>query len=421
MAASAGTSVTTVSDTTSQVRSGRRLDSVDLLRGLVMVIMALDHTREFFSYVRSAPEILPRTNLAYFFARWITHFCAPTFFFLAGTGAFLFAARGRRTGVVASFLAKRGRWLVLLEFTVVDFGFSFVPGFAIAGVFYSIGLCMVILAAVIWLPEKWIAAIGLGIIFLHNLTDHIRPDSLGVFKIPWELLHVPGAIPIRPPNIFFLNLYVILPWFGVMAAGYAFGALLLKGPEQRRKWIFGIGAAATVLFVVLRFTTAYGQPPLQGALIPFAAGPYVPQATVAKSIIAFFNVNKYPPSLQFVLMTLGPALMMLAWFDRVDLTADRNWLWRRVVVYGRVPMFYYICHIWLIHILAILVAVVHGQSYGWLLHGAAFSGPGPNDIYGYGLTFVYLMWAIVVVLLYPVCAWFAEYKRMHKQWWLRYL
>jgi uncharacterized membrane protein len=206
-----------------------------------------------------------------------------------------------------------------------------------------------------------------------------------------------------------------------MAAGYAFGALLLRKPEQRRRLIFAIGAAATVLFFVLRFTTAYGQPPVDGALIPFAAGPYVPQPTLANSIIAFFNVNKYPPSLQFVLMTLGPALMALAWFDRMDLSAPRNWLWRRIVVYGRVPMFYYILHIWLIHTLAIAVAVIHGQSYGWLLRGAAFSGPAPTDIYGYGLPFVYLMWAVVVILLYPVCAWFAEYKRTHKQWWLHYL
>jgi uncharacterized membrane protein len=421
MSASTGTTIATLSDSQSQLKSGRRLDSVDLLRGLVMVIMALDHTREFFSYVRSAPEVLPRTNLAYFFARWITHFCAPTFFFLAGTGAFLYAARGRKNSEVASFLVKRGLWLVLLEFTLVDFGFSFVPGFVIAGVFYAIGLCLILLAAVIWLPEEWIAALGLGIIFLHNLTDRIRPDSLGAFKIPWELLHVPGAIIIKPPSLFFLNLYVILPWFGVMAAGYAFGALLLKNPEQRRRLIFAIGTTATALFFVLRFTTAYGQPPVEGALIPFAAGPYVPQPTLAKSIIAFFNVNKYPPSLQFVLMTLGPALMMLAWFDCIDLSAGRNWLWRRVVVYGRVPMFYYILHIWLIHSLAILVAVANRQSYGWLFHGAGFAGPNPGDVYGYGLPFVYLMWAIVVILLYPVCAWFADYKRTHKQWWLRYL
>ena len=421
MAALTSTTIATLSDSQSQLRSGRRLDSVDLLRGLVMVIMALDHTREFFSYVRTAPEILPRTDLAYFFTRWITHFCAPTFFFVAGTGAFLYAARGRKTSDVASFLVKRGFWLVLLEFTLVDFGFSFVPGFVIAGVFYAIGFCLVLLAAVIWLPEKWIATIGLGIIFLHNLTDRIRPDSLGAFRIPWELLHVSGAIVIKPPNLFYLNLYVILPWFGVMAAGYAFGALLLKNPEQRRRLILAIGASATVLFFVLRFTTSYGQPPVDGALIPFAAGPYVPQPTLAKSIIAFFNVNKYPPSLQFILMTLGPALMMLAWFDRIDISAGRNWLWRKVVVYGRVPMFYYILHIWLIHSLAILLAVIHGQSYGWLFRGAGFSGPSPNDVYGYSLPFVYLMWAIVVILLYPVCAWFADYKRTHKQWWLRYL
>lgn len=421
MTASTGKTIAIVSDSESQIKSGRRLDSVDLLRGLVMVIMALDHTREFFSYVRTPPEFLPLTNLSYFFARWITHFCAPTFFLLAGTGAYLYAARGRKTGEVASFLVKRGLWLVLLEFTLVDFGFSFKPGLVFAGVFYAIGLCLVLLAAVVWLPEKWIAAIGLGIIFLHNLTDRIRPESLGAFKVPWQLLHVPGVIPIRTPDIFFPNLYVILPWFGVMAAGYALGALLMKKPEQRRRIIFAIGATATVLFFVLRFTNAYGQPPVEGALIPFAAGPYVHQATVAKSIIAFFNVSKYPPSLQFVLMTLGPALMLLAWFDGMDLSAGRNWLWRKVVVYGRVPMFYYILHLWLIHCMAILVAVAHGQSYGWLFHGAGLTGPGPNDVYGYGLPFVYLMWAIVVILLYPVCAWFAEYKLTHKQWWLRYL
>lgn len=408
-------------DSAVQAKSGQRLDSVDLLRGLVMVIMALDHTREFFTYVRNAPEVLPRTNLAYFFARWITHFCAPTFFFLAGTGAFLYAARGRKTREVATFLVKRGLWLVLLEFTLVDFGFSFVPGFVIAGVFYSIGLCFVGLAAVIWLPERWVAAIGIGIIFLHNLTDRIRPDSLGWFRIPWELLHQPGAIVIKPPSLFFLNLYVLLPWFGVMASGYAFGALLLKQPEQRRRLVLGIGVAATALFLLLRFTTAYGQPPTEGSLIPFTAGPYVAQPTLEKSIIAFFNVNKYPPSLQFILMTLGPAIMMLSWFDRLDLSAPRNWLWRKIVVYGRVPMFYYILHIWLIHTLAILIAVAHGQAYAWLFHGAGFRGPTPNDNYGYGLPFVYLMTTVVVILLYPVCVWFAEYKRTHKQWWLRYL
>ena len=386
-----------------------------------MVIMALDHTREFFSYVRNTPEVLPRTDLAYFFARWITHFCAPVFFFLAGTGAFLFAARGRRTSEVAGFLIKRGLWLVLLEFTMVDFGFSFVPGFVIAGVFYAIGLSFLLLAAVIWLPEKWIAVIGLGIIVLHHFLDRVRPESLGALKIPFELLFRPGAIPIKPPDVFFINIYVIVPWFGLMAAGYAFGKLLLKDPRQRRRVMFVIGAVATALFFVLRFTTPFGQPPVEGALIPFAAGPYVSQPTVAKSTIAFFNVNKYPPSLDFTLMTLGPALMLLAWFDRMDLNAGRNWLWRRIVVYGRVPMFYYILHIWLIHCLAIVVAVIHRQSYAWLFHGGGLSGPGPNDVYGYGLPFVYLMWAMVVILLYPVCAWFAEYKRAHKQWWLRYL
>ena len=386
-----------------------------------MVIMALDHTREFFSYVRTPPELLAQTNLAYFFARWITHFCAPVFFFLAGTGVFLSAARGKSTGEVASFLVKRGAWLVLLEFTLVDFGFSFAPGMIIGGVFYSIGVCMIILAVLIWLPVRWVAAIGVATIMLHNLLDGIRPESFGRFKYLWMLLHQPGVIPIHPPQYVFQNIYVIIPWFGVMAAGYALGALLLQPRDVRRRWLFGIGAVATILFFVLRFAGWYGNPPAAATLIPFAAGPYVPQPTLQKSIIAFFNVSKYPPSLQFLLMTLGPSLMLMAWFERLDLAAGRNWLWRKIVVYGRVPMFYYILHIWLIHLLAIIVATIHGEDQRWLWHGAAFVGPGRDAHYGYGLVFVYCMSALVVILLYPVCAWFANYKKTHRQWWLRYL
>ena len=398
-----------------------RLDSVDLLRGLVMVIMALDHTREFFSYVRTTPENLAVTNFAYFFTRWITHFCAPTFFFLAGTGAFLSASKGKKIGEVASFLAKRGAWLILLEFTLVDFGFSFVPGMIFAGVFYSIGACMIILSVLVRLPVKWIAVIGLTGIFLHNLLDRVRPDAFGSWHYLWRLLHQPGFIMIRPPDVFFVNLYVIIPWFAVMATGYAFGALLLKPLAERKRLVFGIGTAATLLFVILRFVGGYGNPPAEAALIPFTAGSYAPQATFTQSLMHFLNVCKYPPSLQFLLMTLGPALMFMAYFDGADLNAGRNWLWRKIVVFGRVPMFYYLLHVWLIHILAIVVATISGQSQRWLWHGGMFVGPGPNDRYGYGLAFVYLMWAVVVLTLYPLCAWFAKYKQTHQQWWLRYL
>ena len=401
--------------------AGQRLESVDLLRGLVMVIMALDHTREFFTYVRTTPENLAQSTLPLFFARWITHFCAPTFFFLAGTGVFLSASRGKSTSQIAGFLVKRGAWLIILEFAVVDLGFSFVPGQIFAGVLWALGACMIILAALVWLPPKWVGILGVAIIFLHHLSDRIRPESFGALNYLWRLIHQPGVIMIRPPDIFFINLYVWVPWCGVMAAGYGFGKLLLLAPDKRRQWAFRIGLAATVLFLILRFTHSYGQPPAEATLIPFSAGPYVPQPTLAKSIMAFLNVCKYPPSLQFLLMTLGPALMVLSWFDRLDLAAGKNWLWKKVLVYGQVPMFYYILHIWLIHVLAILVAMVHGQSYEWLLHGGIFRGAGPTDVYGYGLPFIYLMWFVVVVTLYPACAWYARYKRSHKQWWLRYL
>ena len=398
-----------------------RLDSVDLVRGLVMVIMALDHTREFFTYSRTLPEDLATANLAYFLTRWITHFCAPTFFFLAGTGAFLSASRGKKIGEVASFLAKRGAWLILLEFTLVDIGFSFVPGMIFAGVIYSIGICMIVLALLVRLPTKWIAVIGVSGIVLHHLLDGVKPETFGKLGFVWELLHRPGFIMIKPPNVFFVNLYVIIPWCFVMAAGYAFGQLLLRERAERRRWVFSLGALATALFLLLRFTNWYGNPPADAVMIPFTAGPYIPQPTFSQSLMHFLNVCKYPPSLQFLLMTLGPALMLMAWFDGIDLNARRNWLWQKIVIYGRVPMFYYILHIWLIHCLAIVVATFTGQSQRWLWHGGMFAGPGPNDRYGYGLPMVYLMWIVVVVLLYPVCAWFARYKQTHKQWWLRYL
>jgi uncharacterized membrane protein len=411
----------TLSRFESQQLPKTRLDSVDLLRGLVMVIMALDHTREFFTYVRTTPENLATANLAYFLTRWITHFCAPVFFFLAGTGAFLAASKGKKIGDVAAFLAKRGIWLVLLEFTLVDFGFSFAPGMIIAGVFYSIGICMIILALLVRLPIRWIAVIGVGTAVFHHLLDRVQPESFGRFATVWMLLHKPGFIAIKMPKYFFINVYVIIPWFAVMAAGYAFGKLLLKPQHERRQWLFGIGAAMTALFVLLRLTNWYGNPPADAALIPFSAGPYVPQPTFVGSLMHFLNVCKYPPSFQFLLMTLGPALMLMAWFDRMDLDAARNWLWRKVVIYGRVPLFYYILHIWIIHMLAIVIATLNGQSQKWLWNGAGFVGPGRTDHYGYGLAFVYLMWGVVVVLLYPLCVWYGRYKQTHRQWWLRYV
>ena len=399
--------------------SASRVESVDLLRGLVMVVMALDHSREFFTYIRTPPEFLAQTSLLLFFTRWITHFCAPAFFFLAGTGAFLSASRGKKTIEIASSLAKRGAWLILLEVTIIDFGWTFVPGMVFAGVVYALGACMIILALLVWLPARWVGIVGLAIIVFHHLFDRVKPEAFGPLKYLWIVLHKPGFYPITD-NVFFINLYVLVPWCGVMAAGYGLGVILLKSPEVRRKWLFGIGLMATVLFVLLRFTHGYGQPPAGAGLMSATVGPYVPQATLSKSIIAFLNVNKYPPSLQFLLMTLGPALMLLAWFDRLDLSAPRNWFWRKILVYGQVPMFYYILHIWLLHIIALGVAMVRGQSYGWLLHGGIFTGKNPNDVYGYGLPVVYLVWITVVVALYPLCAWYAEYKRTHRQWWLRY-
>src|SRR3954454_16326615 len=231
-----------------------RLVSVDVLRGLVMVIMALDHTRDFMTYLRSHPEDMSHTYGALFFTRFITHYCAPVFAFLAGTGAFLSTSRGKSIQQVSRFFITRGLWLVLLEFTVVDFAWGFVP-WAQAGVIWILGWSMVVMALIVWLPVRWIAVLGVGMIATHNLLDGIPAASFGKFSWLWIFLHSPGCIPITA-DFSLSTRYVLIPWVGVMAAGFAFGALLQR--PDRRKWILTLGISATALFFVLRGFNVYG-------------------------------------------------------------------------------------------------------------------------------------------------------------------
>jgi uncharacterized membrane protein len=391
-----------------------RLVSVDVLRGLVMVIMALDHTRDFMSYQGFPPEDMAHTNGALFFTRFITHFCAPVFAFLGGTGAFLATRRGKSLPQVSRFFLTRGLWLVLLEFTVIDFAWGFVP-WAHAGVIWGLGWSMVAMALIVRLPMRWIGALGLGMIATHNLLDRMNPASFGKLSWLWMLLHTPGRIPVIDHFQFSVR-YVLFPWVGVMAAGFAFGSLLLRA--DRRKWILTLGVSATILFFVLRGLNLYGN---GIAGLPFgyprSAGPWNVQPTLSLTVISFFNTLKYPPSFDYLLMTLGPSLILLGLLDK---TKAEGGLSRILVVYGRVPLFYYVLHLYLIHILAILVALVFHQP---ILHGSVIADFATKPAgYGHGLPFIYAMWILAVAILYVPCLWFMELRSRHRDWtWFSYL
>jgi uncharacterized membrane protein len=387
-----------------------RLVSVDVLRGLVMVIMALDHTRDFTTNLRFAPEDLAHTYGALFFTRFITHYCAPVFAFLAGTGAFLSTSRGKSVQQVSWFFFTRGLWLVLLELTIIDFAWGFVPG-ANAGVIWILGWSMVAMSLLVRLPLRWIAALGLGMVATHNLLDGINPASFGKLYWLWMLLHSPGRIFIG--DFLFPVKYVLIPWVGVMALGFAFGKVLLR--PDRRKWILTIGIAATVLFFVLRGFNLYGNG-IAGLPFgfPLSAGPWSVQPTLSLTVISFFNVLKYPPSLHYLLVTLGPALILLGLMDGAK---AKHGLSRVLLVFGRVPLCYYVLHLYLLHIMAMLAALVFHQS---IWQGPVSSGRTVGD--GHGLPFVYAMWILGVAILYFPCRRFMEFRARHRDWgWLSYL
>ena len=408
------------------MRRRARLDHVDLLRGIIMVVMSLDHIRDYLSYLPFPPEDMQHTWPALFFTRWITHFCAPWFCFLAGTGAYLALSRGKAPSQTQSLLWKRGLWLIVLEWTVVGFGWTFLPSpFPIALVLWMLGWSMISLSFLVKLPVKWIAAIGIAMILLHNLADPLKPAQFGHFAWLWQILHVQGFIASTPPHLLFGKIpmvfgviYPLLPWPGVMAAGYAFGAVMPKPAAERHNILLWLGSACVVLFIVLRATNIYGNPHAPGV----GGGDFHPQATVVMTLIAFLDTAKYPPSLQFLLMTLGPGFLALAIFDRIDI-AGRGIaaaISRFFLVYGRVPMFYYVLHIYLLHLMAIVAARFFRQPVWWLFHGAFFTQPTPPG-YGHDLPFVYLMWMVAVGLLYYPCKRYMEFKRRHRDWnWLSY-
>jgi uncharacterized membrane protein len=381
-----------------------RLNSIDLLRGIAMVVMALDHVRDFFSNTHFDPLDLTQTTPLLFITRWVTHHCAPAFVFLAGTGAFLSLSRGKTSKDLSAFLFTRGLWLVFLELTVlrVAWSFNFDYSRIVVQVIWAIGWSMVFLAMLVRLPRQIIAIISFGMIAFHNLFDGIAPSSLGIFGWAWQVLHVRGLIIYDQGNEFFV-LYPLIPWLGVIGAGYLFGGVLKLEERARRVALYRLGFGLIGGFIVLRALNIYGDP-----------HPWAVQDTIIKTVLSFINTTKYPPSLLYLMMTLGPAIAALPLLER--------WHGRFadfLTVYGRVPMFYYVVHIFLIHSLALVAGMLTVGDIGFMFSKHGF-GRYPAT-YGFDLGEVYLVWVFVVLVLYIPCRWFMGVKRRNRSVWLSYL
>jgi uncharacterized membrane protein len=369
-----------------------------------MIFMALDHVRDFFHVARFDPLDLTQASTLLFLTRWVTHHCAPAFVFLAGTGAFLSLGRGRTRTDLSKFLITRGLWLILLEITVIRFGwlFNLDYSFAFGQVIWAIGWSMIVLAGLVHFPRWAIAAVAFGIILLHNLFDGVDPTAFGQAAWLWQVLHVQSVLTYAPGKDFFI-IYPLIPWVGIMAAGYLFGGLLRLEGSKRRKTLYVLGFGLIAGFVLLRATNVYGDP-----------WPWTSQGSFHRTLLSFIDTEKYPPSLLYTLMTIGPAIAALPLLERW-----KGGLSGVVVVFGRVPLFYYMLHIYAIHGIAAIAALVTVGDASFM-----FSNEPPGtwtQAYGFPLGIVYLIWIGVVGVLYFPCRWFAGLKRRRKDVWLSYL
>ncbi len=377
----------------------KRLDHVDLLRGLVMVIMVLDHVRAYLTEARFDPTDLARTDAALFATRWITHFCAPIFVFLAGASAWIAGTR-RTRGQLSTFLVTRGLWLMLLELTVISFGWYFTTRMslgAVAQVIWAIGVSMIVLAGLIHLPRPAIAAFGLVLVLGHNLLDGVPPDALGAWGPLWRILHVPGPLGVAPMFV----LYPLIPWVGVMALGYVAGEMVFREDRAAGRRLAVIGALMIAALAVLRGMNGYGEPSVR-----LVDGDPVLVA------MSFLNLTKYPPSLMYLLMTLGPALIALSLLRRA-----RGPIADVFVTFGRVPFLFYVLHIYLVHAIAVAAGVAQGYPASAMRNVFLFMPEG----YGFGLPVIYLTWLAVVAALYPLCRRYAALKARSRAWYLSYL
>lgn len=391
-----------------------RVLSIDLMRGAVMVLMAIDHVRVYSGLPAGGP------TPGIFFTRWITHFCAPGFIFLAGASIFFYA---RRHQDVSRFLLIRGVWLIFLELTILrvawTFNFDF-RHYEMAGVIWVIGWCMILMAGLVKLPLSVVGTFGVAIIAAHNLMDsHMGKllDGLDAnrFSALWKVFYVgffAGPVQFGPDGPNLIVLYSLIPWIGVMAAGYAFGKILTLEPARRNQLCLMIGLSAIALFLVLRGFNLYGDPrPWHAATQGRNSMPPMP------AWLSFLNTTKYPASLCFLLMTLGPIIALIPVLEGL-----RGNLARAITMFGRVPFFYYVLHIPLIHALALVVSKIRlGYVSPWLFTNHPMGNPEPPDGYVWSLPLLYLVWAIAVVILYFACRWFSNFKARRTDWWLKYV
>jgi len=379
-----------------------RIESIDVVRGVIMIFMALDHTRDFFGVPGVSPTDPATTTFPLFFTRWITHFCAPVFFLLTGTGAYL-SLRKKSKGELSRFLFTRGLWLIFLELTVtrcLGWQFNFDYHVTLLLVLWALGWAMIVLSALVYLPAAVVATFGAVMIASHNLLDSVQSSN------PlWSILHSPNFIVNNPGRIVFVT-YALIPWVGVTAAGYGLGQIYRWPSERRKAFLLPLGIGLVVAFFILRGVNIYGDPSRWNT-----------QRSAAFTVLSFLNTTKYPPSLLYLLMTLGPAMLFLWAVD----AGTPGWL-RPALTIGKVPMFYYLLHIPLIHLIAVGVCYArYGQAH-WM-----FESPGlgefpitPPPGWGYSLPIVYLVWVGVVLTLYPLCLWFAGLKQRRSDAWLSY-
>ena len=386
-----------------------RIQSIDILRGVVMVLMALDHVRDYFHFDVAIhnPTDIETTTPFLFFTRFITHFCAPVFVFLAGTSAFLYGSNKTKPKLFI-FLFTRGIWLIILEIILnsLNWTFDLSYSFVVLQVIWAIGTSMVCLSFLVFLPRKLIAIIGFILISGHNILDNITMQGSSLKSVIWYMLHQANGITVGDKFIYFA--YPVIPWIGLIALGYCLGSLFTKGYslEKRKKWLLCFGIGAIILFFIIRGINSYGD------LVPWSH-----QETSTKTILSFFNVTKYPPSLSYLLITIGPSLLFLYCIENV-----KNRISNFFLVFGRVPLFYYFLHVFVIHTTAIIGIILYNDNGMELLlsiHGNHLPGLAK---YGYSLFTTYFVWIAIVMLLYIPCKKYMIYKANNKdKWWLSYL
>ncbi|MBV9343227.1 MAG: DUF1624 domain-containing protein [Acidobacteria bacterium] len=380
-----------------------RIEAVDALRGIVMILMALDHTRDFLGVTSISPTDLAHTTIALFFTRWVTHYCAPVFFLLTGTGACL-ALERKTKPELSQFLFTRGLWLIFLELTLfrcLGLQFNFDYQLTVLNVLWALGWAMIVLSVLVHLPLRARTAFAVVMVAGHNLLDSIRSSNA-----LWSILHSPNFVLKTPEHAVFVA-YPLIPWVGVTALGYSLGQIYAWTGQRRRAFLLWSGVVLTAAFVLLRSINLYGDP-----------APWLPQKSALFSALSFLNTTKYPPSLLFLLMTLGPAMLFLR---TVDSRVPK--LLRPSSVFGKVPMYYYLLHIPIIHLIAVAVCYSRYGHVHWMMESPSL-GQFPITCppgWGFPLPIIYGIWLCVVLALYPLCRWFATIKQRRSDPWLSYL